>query len=383
MSVENGRRAVLLLSLSILQLFVQHASAKPLSIHPRRAQNSNGTYITGPVMQQNFPDPSIIYLDGEWWAFATMDQDINIQVAHSPDFEDWTYLDGVDALPDPPGWVNMTEPNTWAPDVNQLDDGSFVMYFSATTTQDPTKHCIGAAKSDDIEGPYIPVNGTMACPLDQGGAIDSSGFKDWEMRGSGWGPSDGYSNETGDDNSYANPKWSCGGAGGQRYIVYKVDGNAIGNGGICGNTIEPIVPTPLLLQAVEDDGVTPVGDPVTILDNAGVSDDGLIEAPSLVKTWDGQYVLFFSSGCYSTQNYTLSYAFSTSGNVTGPYQRGDSPLLSTGDYDGTNLTSPGGADVHWDARRMVFHVQDTSQEPDLVREMWIAQIEVQDGAVVV
>lgn len=138
-----------------------------------------------------------------------------------------------------------------------------------------------------------------------------------------------------------------------------------------------------MLQAVEDDGVTPVGDPVTILDNAGVSDDGLIEAPSLVKTWDGQYVLFFSSGCYSTQNYTLSYAFSTSGNVTGPYQRGDSPLLSTGDYDGTNLTSPGGADVHWDARRMVFHVQDTSQEPDLVREMWIAQIEVQDGAVVV
>lgn len=120
MSVENGRRAVLLLSLSILKLFVQHASAKPLSIHPRRAQNSNGTYITGPVMQQNFPDPSIIYLDGEWWAFATMDQDINIQVAHSPDFEDWTYLDGVDALPDPPGWVNMTEPNTWAPDVNQL-----------------------------------------------------------------------------------------------------------------------------------------------------------------------------------------------------------------------------------------------------------------------
>lgn len=122
MSVPPGRRTAPSLSLLILLLLLllHHASAKPLSISPRRAQNSDGTYLTGPVMQQNFPDPSIIYADGEWWAFATMDMDINIQVARSPDFEDWTYLQGVDALPHPPGWVNMTNPNTWAPDVNQL-----------------------------------------------------------------------------------------------------------------------------------------------------------------------------------------------------------------------------------------------------------------------
>ncbi|EKG17371.1 hypothetical protein MPH_05439 [Macrophomina phaseolina MS6] len=333
-------------------------------------------------MQQNFPDPSIIYADGEWWAFATMDMDINIQVARSPDFEDWTYLQGVDALPHPPGWVNMTNPNTWAPDVNQLDDGSFVLYFSATTTEDATKHCIGAATSDAVVGPYTPVKGTMACPLDKGGAIDSSGFKDWDIRGSGWGPGSGYSNETGEDNVYSNARWSCGGAGGQRYIVYKVDGNAIGNGGICGNTIEPIVPTPLMLQAVADDGITPLGDPVTLLDNAGVSDDGLVEAPALVKTWDGDYVLFFSSGCFSTQNYTISYAVSTSGLVTGPYERADGPLLKTGDLGGA-LTSPGGMDVHWDAKRMVFHAQDVSKAPDLVREMWAASIEIRDGSMVI
>lgn len=290
---KTGHRTVVLLaSLLLLLLSNQHASAKPLSTRANRVANTTtGTYVRGPVMDQNFPDPSIVYADGYWWAFATMDADINIQVAKSPDFETWTYLDGVDALPEPPEWVEMSMPNTWAPDVNMLvgffgllfllpqkhkcpiipflhgsqnpstrgfmlvflfgrkppkkpphakyhqtntppqDDGSFVMYFSATTTQDLSKHCIGAATSPTIEGPYTPINGTIACPIDQGGAIDASGFKDWEMRGSGWGPGAGpLSNSTSsnstDDSYTGSPAWSNGGAGGQRYVVYKVDGNS-------------------------------------------------------------------------------------------------------------------------------------------------------------
>lgn len=100
-------------------LGAQLAASKPLSFIPRQVE-SNGTYVTGPVMAQNFPDPSIVYAEGYWWAFATMDQNINIQVARSSDFQEWTYLSGVDALPDPPNWVNMATPNTWAPDVNVL-----------------------------------------------------------------------------------------------------------------------------------------------------------------------------------------------------------------------------------------------------------------------
>lgn len=100
-------------------LGAQLAASKPLSFVPRQVE-SNGTYVTGPVMQQNFPDPSIVYSEGYWWAFATMDENINIQVARSSDFQEWTYLSGLDALPDPPNWVNMATPNTWAPDVNVL-----------------------------------------------------------------------------------------------------------------------------------------------------------------------------------------------------------------------------------------------------------------------
>lgn len=82
------------------------------------------------------------------------------------------------------------------------NDGSFVMYYSATTTSDTSKHCVGAATASSVTGPYTAVGSTaLICPLSQGGAIDASGYND----------------------------------NGNQYIVYKVDGNSIGHGGACGN----------------------------------------------------------------------------------------------------------------------------------------------------
>ena len=81
-------------------------------------------------------------------------------------------------------------------------DGSFVMYYSATTTTDTSKHCVGAATASKVTGPYTPVGSSaLICPLAQGGAIDAAGYYD----------------------------------NGNRYITYKVDGNSLGHGGACGN----------------------------------------------------------------------------------------------------------------------------------------------------
>lgn len=52
------------------------------------------------------------------------------------------------------------------------------MYFSALTSQDTKKHSIGVATSKSIKGPYTPKDKPLACPLDQGGAIDAAGFQD-------------------------------------------------------------------------------------------------------------------------------------------------------------------------------------------------------------
>ena len=261
------------------------------------------------------------------------------------------------------------------------------MYFSGAVNGNSSHHCIGAATSKDILGPYQPGAEPFSCPLAIGGAIDSSGFKDYSQKGSGWG----YGNAAQDDAGWqdwhnnnhswsandpwgigapgVNPTYSEGGNGGQRYVVYKVDGNSIGNGGTCGNTVPPIVPTPIILQAVAPDGVTPQGPNITILDNAGLSDDGVVEAPSLVKSAEGEYVLFFSSGCYANSTYTVNYAVSN--KIVGPYER-RGPLLQTGD-DG--LYAPGGADVLWDARHIVFHA-DLGTTAD-VRQMYVGVIDIQ------
>lgn len=111
----------------------------------------------------------------------------------------------------------------------------------------------------------------------------------------------------------------------------------------------PIVSTPIVLQPVAQDGVTPQGSPISIMDNYGAVDQGCVEAPSLVRVAN-TYVLFFSSGCFNGPNYTVNYA--TSGSITGPYTRVDIPLFTTGDY---GLKAPGGMTIYRDGQHMVFH----------------------------
>ena len=65
------------------------------------------------------------------------------------------------------------------------------MYYSGAVATNNTHHCVGAATSATITGPYTPQANALYCPIAQGGAIDASWFVD---------------------------------TGGQRYVLYKVDG---------------------------------------------------------------------------------------------------------------------------------------------------------------
>jgi beta-xylosidase len=114
-------------------------------------------------------------------------------------------------MPKPGSWSNGQ--NVWAPDVRKIGN-TYVLYYAATDARQTVQHCVGAATADNILGPYTDQASPIACPLSQGGAIDPSGFTD---------------------------------ADGTYYVVYKIDGNSIGHGGSCGNTVDPIVPTPHML----------------------------------------------------------------------------------------------------------------------------------------
>ncbi|KAI9677039.1 MAG: hypothetical protein M1817_006878 [Caeruleum heppii] len=267
----------------------------------------------GPVIDQNFPDPSIIELpSGDHYSFATSGYNHNsgksVQIAHSADFDKWTVLD-IDGLPELPSWTFKEKPAVWAPDVVQRPDGKFVMYFSAAPATSPEQHCVGVALADSITGPYID-NGQypFVCPLEIGGALDAAGFMD-------------------DD--------------GAMYVLYKIDGNSLNLGpgnGPCGNTVPPLKPTPIMIQRVADDGFSKIGEPWQLIDRDD-GDGAMVEAPSLARI-SGKYVLFFAAGCWSTEKYTVSYA--TAESLRGPFVKGTKALLGNGQYQA--LSAPGDID---------------------------------------
>ncbi|KAH8823625.1 glycosyl hydrolase [Flagelloscypha sp. PMI_526] len=269
----------------------------------------NKRSVSGPKLSLNFPDPSLIWAPEAnlWYAYGTNGNGHRVQVATSPDFNTWT-ISTKEALPTVGAWVYAASPNVWAPMVLQLNDGSYVMYYSATSAADTTAHCVSVATASTAAGPFVPRAESFACHLDQGGAIDAAGHHH----------PDGVT----------------------KYVVYKVDGNNRGHGGSCNNGVAPIQSTPIMLQQVAANGYDKIGSPIQILDR----DDGdgpLVEAP--VRSTP---LLFLPPS-------DVSYATATS--VAGPYTKSRAPyapLLVTG-TDG--LKAPGSICVAKDGSKAVFH----------------------------
>lgn len=74
------------------------------------------------VIKTNFMDPSVIELNGGYYAFAGANgnpEGINVQVASSSDFSSWTLKSGYDALPVLGEWA-ANPGHVWSPDINQL-----------------------------------------------------------------------------------------------------------------------------------------------------------------------------------------------------------------------------------------------------------------------
>lgn len=219
------------------------------------------------------------------------------------------------------------------------------MYYSAVTTTagNGAFHCVGTATSDSIEGPFNSNSDQpFACPTDQGGALDASAFRDVD---------------------------------GTNYALYKIDANAKGHGGVCGNTVEPIVKTPIMIQKVQADGTTKIGNPVELIHNTGL-DGPLVEAPYMIRTGAGVYVLFFSSNCWTTKDYDVSYA--TSSSPTGPFAKTRTPLFVTGV---AGMIGPGGASVASDGTSMVLHGYENMDKVGSVRSMYVVSIAHQDQKV--
>ncbi|UCM86732.1 glycoside hydrolase family 43 protein [Streptomyces marincola] len=291
-----------------LALALVLAAAPPASAAPRL------------VIDTDFPDPDVLVADGTYYAYATNAAGGNVQVATATS-PDGTWERQADALPELGDWARPGL--TWAPDVSERPDGSYLLYYTARDTASD-RQCVGTAVSGTPAGPFTPVgDGPLVCPADQGGAIDAASFTDTD---------------------------------GTPYLLYKNDGNAIG------------ADTWLYLQRVSADGLTLEGEPVPLLKQDRPEEQGLIEAPTLVVR-DGRYVLLYSAGRYGDGSYFTGYA--TADALTGPYTKSETPLMNTGN---TGITGPGGQDVVGDGTgdRLVFH--GVLSEDPLVRGMYVAPL---------
>jgi arabinan endo-1,5-alpha-L-arabinosidase len=278
------------------------------------------------VLDADFPDPDVLRTGDSYHAYATNGGGFNVQVATSPDLEEWTPVVG-DALPLLPSWALPGK--TWAPDVSEPTPGVFVMYFTAANIS-PQLQCIGVATATAAAGPFTAVgDGPIVCPADEGGAIDPATFTD---------------------------------ADGTRYLLWKNDGNC------CG------LDTWLQIAELSADGTTLVGETTRLLQQDQEWEGDLIEAPTLVGR-DGGYTLLYSANGYGGEEYATGYA--TADELLGPYTKGETPLLST-ERSGGRWIGPGGQDVvegpEGDA--ILFHSWD---ELFIQRGLNLAAIEWDDG----
>jgi len=268
------------------------------------------------VIGSDFPDPDISKFGGTYYAYSTNNGFGHVPVASATSiFGPWTRRGN--ALPNLGAWASSGL--TWAPDVFQRADGVYVMYYTARHTASG-RQCIGAAVATSPVGPFNPVGGSaMICNPGEGGDIDASSFVD---------------------------------STGIRYMLYKDDGNAIGQ------------PTSLWLQRVAANGYTLEGARVELLRSSGI-----IEAPVLTKVGN-LYQLFYSVGGYGGPGYQTSYATSTS--LTGPYSPAYRSLMTTESLNHT-VRGPGGADVIREAAgdHIVFHGWINN---DTARGMYVAAL---------
>lgn len=114
--------------------------------------------LSNPVLDRDFPDPTVIMAEGKYYAYATQSGK-NIQVAVSSDLQHWQLLG--DALPVPPVWANT---HYWAPHV--LFDSTlrkYVMFYSGESVSDTTGKCLGVAYADRPEGPFTDKGSPLIC----------------------------------------------------------------------------------------------------------------------------------------------------------------------------------------------------------------------------
>jgi beta-xylosidase len=233
------------------------------------------TSFTNPVWNQNFPDPFVVQ-DGEtFYAYATHNGPLGFQFMSSADLVTWTPLA-------PVGKPSWSSDQLWAPEVYKWN-GKWHLFYSALNPKSGKRDLavsVGASPKGPFEDVSILIPGRSENPGDsQDGAIDPCIFVE----------------------------------GGKPYLLY----------------IREASPRALKIVELSDDLSRTVGEARTLLFADRPIEQGILDAPTLVKR-DGVYWLFYSTGWFQSWKRDASYQVwaASSKSLLGPYTKPEKPVLA-------------------------------------------------------
>jgi hypothetical protein len=241
-----------------------------------------------PAINHDFPDPTVFYSNGVYYAYSTEMLSDNVPFTTSTDGVHWS-PNYRDAMPTLASWASFG--HTWAPTVSEDASGQYVMFYTAKDTASGAQ-CIGEAESNSPAGPFVDRDtGPVICDPSAGGDIDPDIFADSVTH--------------------------------QNYLIWKANGNVIGH------------PTTLWAVTLNPDFEIS-GRPSALLTDDQSWQAGNIEGPDMIEH-DGTYYLFYVGNDYFSARYAIGYA--TCSSPLGPCD--DSPnnpvLVGSG-----GMSGPGG-----------------------------------------
>jgi beta-xylosidase len=243
------------------------------------------------VVPTDCPDPGVVR-EGLEYLMACTSGGPGYPIRSSTDLVHWTYRGTVFTSSTQPAWATG---DFWAPEIHKVGS-TFVVYFSARHINGV--FAVGAAFASDILGPYTDL-GAPLLSAPSPGVIDAHEF------------------ET---------------SSGARYLLWKVDGNAIG------------APTPIKIQPLTADGLQVTGAPTTLISNTLAWEGAVVEGPWMVEH-GGFFYLFYSANGYASSSYAVGVARATA--PTGPFTKAAAPILVSkgafaGPGHGSVLIGPSG-----------------------------------------
>lgn len=254
-----------------------------------------GGLFQNPVVSKDCPDPGVLETGGTYYMVCTPGYAYPIR--SSKDLVHWKDQGTVFTAASHPTWGTS---HFWAPELHEVG-GKFVVYFSAKHGATNT-FAVGAGWSTSVLGPYEDI-GKPLVTEPAPGVIDAHYFR---------------------------------ASSGKHYILWKVDGNAVGK------------PTPIRIQELAADGLSLVGSPKTILSNTLAWEGALVEGPWMIEH-GGQFYLFYSGNGYGSPSYGVGVARAAS--PLGPFTKKGAPILASkgawaGPGHGSVVIGPSGDWVH-------------------------------------